>query len=598
MSEITQFNHPSELYSCDENGNWQRKHNRSTTGVSNGISVIRMDQQGRNDATASSPKASGAGTLNDHDHEESLSNELKLSSESSVGTGVDESVELEQGTDELARSSPNETGNSTVLSKSRRKRSKAAKTKFPIRLLEMVEDAARKDFEHIVSWTLGGRGCKVHNEEAFATKILPVYFNHSKIRSFHRQLSYWGFERILKGPDKHAYAHPDFGRGQPEGVKSIRRVANKGSAKRKHGVSINLRQAGEIEMDKACLSLGTKTISKNKSKKSSSSPSKPRPVKSTGVLSTLQHSKAPLRPEKKKTDQPFAERPRVSQEIQEPECSGLVDFGTAETAQHGNANNFKSRARLEHFNNWNNHVPMSSTTVHRVAPKANILAPSFSATFPRPLRRHGQPEGEAGQHVLVDPFFVSGTKTHCPSATKVDPGATNTNHHQKSMTTAQYGDVNDVQKNLFNGIMECPPMDHKNLAGGTMESPQIDKAILRQKLRSIYASLEEAECQVIALKELYGASCCSPSASLCKEAKVQIDHDHPQEPRRYRPNYFSPQDTAQDNMTVFDLKTMDRLDDHEDDTLGYGSVSSSGDRNDDEPRVDLLGDAVDIVDAD
>ena len=44
-------------------------------------------------------------------------------------------------------------------------------------------------------------------------EILPMFFGQTKYRSFRRQLNMWHFERLLVGPDKGAFVHPFFIRG-------------------------------------------------------------------------------------------------------------------------------------------------------------------------------------------------------------------------------------------------------------------------------------------------------------------------------------------------------------------------------------------------
>ena len=82
---------------------------------------------------------------------------------------------------------------------------------FPWKLHDMLLQVKLNNQEHIVSWDLNGRALKVHDPQAFATKILPVYFLHStKWESFQRQLNLYGFKRISRGPHKGIYLHKYF----------------------------------------------------------------------------------------------------------------------------------------------------------------------------------------------------------------------------------------------------------------------------------------------------------------------------------------------------------------------------------------------------
>ena len=58
---------------------------------------------------------------------------------------------------------------------------------FPWKLHDVLEDAERKGFTNIVSWTMGGRAFKVHNQKDFESKIMTQYFNQTQYKSFQRQ---------------------------------------------------------------------------------------------------------------------------------------------------------------------------------------------------------------------------------------------------------------------------------------------------------------------------------------------------------------------------------------------------------------------------
>ena len=90
----------------------------------------------------------------------------------------------------------------------------ASKLPFVWKLYEMLEDVESSNQEGIVSWVRNGTGFKVHNLEKFVDEIIPKYCKLSKYKSFQRQLYFYGFTRITKGPDTGAYHHPMFIRGQ------------------------------------------------------------------------------------------------------------------------------------------------------------------------------------------------------------------------------------------------------------------------------------------------------------------------------------------------------------------------------------------------
>jgi hypothetical protein len=64
---------------------------------------------------------------------------------------------------------------------------------------------------------------------------MPLYFGNIKIKSFQRQLNMWGFERVCNGPDRGAYTHEWFERGNPDLCHHMRRIKVKGTGHMHHG---------------------------------------------------------------------------------------------------------------------------------------------------------------------------------------------------------------------------------------------------------------------------------------------------------------------------------------------------------------------------
>ena len=56
----------------------------------------------------------------------------------------------------------------------------------------MVTQAAT---DEVVQWAVGGSALMVTDVQTFTAKLLPVYFKHSSMRSFTRQLNNYGFSR-------------------------------------------------------------------------------------------------------------------------------------------------------------------------------------------------------------------------------------------------------------------------------------------------------------------------------------------------------------------------------------------------------------------
>ena len=48
----------------------------------------------------------------------------------------------------------------------------------------------------IMSWTPNGESIVVHQPEAFAQQLLPLYFKHNNFSSFVRQLNTYGFNKV------------------------------------------------------------------------------------------------------------------------------------------------------------------------------------------------------------------------------------------------------------------------------------------------------------------------------------------------------------------------------------------------------------------
>lgn len=66
---------------------------------------------------------------------------------------------------------------------------------FPFRLYDMLEEAERQGFDHIVSWLPTGKGFRVRRLDDFVSQILPRYFNQqTKYKSFQRQLNMYEFK--------------------------------------------------------------------------------------------------------------------------------------------------------------------------------------------------------------------------------------------------------------------------------------------------------------------------------------------------------------------------------------------------------------------
>lgn len=100
----------------------------------------------------------------------------------------------------------------SLTGKQRRTRPKRQPS-FPNSLHDMLDDAEKHGFAHIVSWMPDGKSFKIHDEDA-VVGVLSTYFKSTKLRSFTRQLQIYGFDRFYRGPQKGICRHEMFQRGK------------------------------------------------------------------------------------------------------------------------------------------------------------------------------------------------------------------------------------------------------------------------------------------------------------------------------------------------------------------------------------------------
>lgn len=107
----------------------------------------------------------------------------------------------------------------------KRKRRPYHHESFPSKLHRLLTETEEAEQDDIVSFNLEGTAILIHQPDVFEEEIIPKYFRHSKLSSFKRQLSMYGFTRILDGPDTGGFIHPLFRKGQPELSKDMERVS-------------------------------------------------------------------------------------------------------------------------------------------------------------------------------------------------------------------------------------------------------------------------------------------------------------------------------------------------------------------------------------
>lgn len=106
-------------------------------------------------------------------------------------------------------------------------KSKEVRLPFPCKVYDMLEDADGQGFDHIVSWNSEGNGFMVHNKDLFTNEIIPLYFNQTKYKSFQRQLSLYGFQRITGGNSKGLRYHQKLCRGSRQNCREMKPVGYK-----------------------------------------------------------------------------------------------------------------------------------------------------------------------------------------------------------------------------------------------------------------------------------------------------------------------------------------------------------------------------------
>lgn len=100
---------------------------------------------------------------------------------------------------------------------------------FPWKLHSLLVKAEKEGYDHVISWLPDGDAFKVHKKEEFCNNIMPKYFSSNKYKTWQRSLNLWGFESIVRGPNKGACHHRAFVRGSPELCKNMTRVKIKGA---------------------------------------------------------------------------------------------------------------------------------------------------------------------------------------------------------------------------------------------------------------------------------------------------------------------------------------------------------------------------------
>jgi len=88
---------------------------------------------------------------------------------------------------------------------------------FPVKLHSIIERSDEDGYSSIIEWLWHGRAFKIHNQSIFLAKVMPMFFYQTKMSSFIRQLSTYGFHKIIgeENADKDCFYHELFLRGRP-----------------------------------------------------------------------------------------------------------------------------------------------------------------------------------------------------------------------------------------------------------------------------------------------------------------------------------------------------------------------------------------------
>lgn len=144
-----------------------------------------------------------------------------------TGSGISGIINVEDGTHDRSAST-SDAATSLAAAAAAAARTADRPNQFPWKLYDMIDTAEKRNEEHIISWIRDGTAFKVHDRDAFMGEYMTKMFNQTKYKSFQRQLNLWGFERFQHGPDKGAYYHPLFVKGNRECCSLLTRVRLKG----------------------------------------------------------------------------------------------------------------------------------------------------------------------------------------------------------------------------------------------------------------------------------------------------------------------------------------------------------------------------------
>jgi HSF-type DNA-binding len=94
--------------------------------------------------------------------------------------------------------------------------------RFPERLFQLLDQAERENFSHVISWQPHGRCFLIHQLDQFKALLSVLMPGMMRWKSFQRQLRRWGFTRLVEGRDCHGYYNEHFLRYRPHLLSHLR----------------------------------------------------------------------------------------------------------------------------------------------------------------------------------------------------------------------------------------------------------------------------------------------------------------------------------------------------------------------------------------
>ena len=77
-------------------------------------------------------------------------------------------------------------------------------------LLKLHAILSDPNLTSIISWDTHGRSFRILKSQEFEEKILPLFFEHSSLASFQRQVNCWCFRHLKQGPNRGSYYEEHF----------------------------------------------------------------------------------------------------------------------------------------------------------------------------------------------------------------------------------------------------------------------------------------------------------------------------------------------------------------------------------------------------